>query len=302
MVYSTCSLDPIENEAVVARIVSSGGVRVVSAKDMLREVPSHPGMDHWPTLDDQGRPSDDECVPPFLEPPKEEAVSSQVRKCLRIWNDSVGGGGFFLAVIEKDPGPKSKTVVKGSAESFDDAPQDPDSFPRPIGDEWSKRLRESWGSVPRIMWSRGKSLLWSTNEVKGVWDSERSRKGGRIRVRGGRWRPLKVVHLGLIAARVRKGELDRMVSRAARRLREVVTGPFVEVEGGVLDSMLIGSEPEPESIDPSLVGIRGGRVLVDESGACLAVWVGARVTPMVNDSEKIVMRAVRGLPIAPEEE
>ena len=302
VVYSTCSLDPVENEAVVARILNSGGVRVVSAEGLLQGVPSHPGMDQWPTLDEQGRPSDDECVPEFFEPPKEELVSSQIRKCLRVWNDSVGGGGFFLAVFEKDSVPEIKTDKRGSVGNFEDTPMDPDSFPKPIGEEWSLRLKESWGSVPRIMWSRGKSLLWSTKEVKEIWYSERSRKGGRVRVPGRRWRPLKVVHLGLITARVRKGKLDRVVSRAARRLREEVTGPFVEVEGGVLDSILVGNEPEPGSIDPKLIGIRGGRVLVDEAGSCLSVWVGARVSPMVSDSEKIVMRAVRGLPIVLEEE
>ena len=90
MVYSTCSLDPVENEAVVARILAAGGVRIVSPEDMLQGVPSHPGMDDWPTLDDNGRPCDDGAVPKFLKPPREEALSSQIRKCLRIWNDSVG--------------------------------------------------------------------------------------------------------------------------------------------------------------------------------------------------------------------
>ena len=45
VVYSTCSLDPVENEAVVARILAAGGVRIVSPEDMLQGVPSHPGMD-----------------------------------------------------------------------------------------------------------------------------------------------------------------------------------------------------------------------------------------------------------------
>ncbi len=301
VVYSTCSLDPVENEAVVARILSAGGVKAISAGTLLQEVPSHPGMVHWPTLDDHGRPSDFKSVPQFMEPPIEESLASQVKKCLRVWNDSIGGGGFFLAVLEKD----SENGIMDARE-LPERPHDPrsdtESSPQPIGEEWSQRIEQSWGSVPSSMWARGKSLLWSTEEVRRVWESERSRKGGKILVPGGRWRPLKVIHLGLIAARVRHGELERVVSRAARRLRGEVSGPFVDVSRGTLDSILVGNEPVPESVDEGLAGVRGGRVLVDQDGSCLAVWVGARVTPMVSESEKTVMRAVRGLAIAPEEE
>tara|TARA_B100000686_G_scaffold207218_1_gene214125 strand:+ start:7305 stop:8951 length:1647 start_codon:yes stop_codon:yes gene_type:complete len=302
VVYSTCSLDPVENEAVVARILSAGGVSAISAGGLLQNVPSHPGMDHWPTLDDHGRPSDKEPVPQFMEPPIDEALSSQVRKCLRVWNDSIGGGGFFLAVLEKDSDTKIKKNASELSERPNDPMRDPDSFPQPIGDDWSERIEESWGSVPSSMWARGKSLLWSTEQVRRVWESERSRKGGKVLVPGGRWRPLKVIHLGLIAARIRHGELERVVSRAARKLRGEVSGPFVEVGRDTLESILLGNEPVPESVDEGLAGVRGGRVLVDQDGSCLAVWVGARITPMVSESEKTVMRAVRGLPIALEEE
>ena len=302
VVYSTCSLDPVENEAVVARILAAGGVSTISAGDLLQEVPSHPGMERWPTLDDNGRPSDDESVPQFMGPPIDESLSSQLRNCLRVWNDSIGGGGFFLAILEKDSDTEVKNDARELPKVTPDPREDPQSFPQPIGDEWSVRIEESWGSVPSSMWARGKSLLWSTEEVRRVWESERSRKGGKIPVPGGRWRPLKVIHLGLIAARVRHGEIERVVSRAARRLRGEVSGPFVGVGRDTLESILLGNEPVPESVDECLAGFRGGRVLVDQGGFCLAVWVGARVTPMVSESEKTVMRAVLGLPIALEEE
>ena len=35
VVYSTCSLDPIENEAVVSRVVASGKVRVIPCGNLL---------------------------------------------------------------------------------------------------------------------------------------------------------------------------------------------------------------------------------------------------------------------------
>ena len=152
------------------------------------------------------------------------------------------------------------------------------------------------------MWFRGKSLLWSTDEVMEIWESDRTRKSGREIVPGGRWRPLKVIHLGLIAARLRKGNLDRIVSKASRRLHEEVSGPFLDVEGTVIDDILRGLEPHRNTLDELGDEERGSRILVGPDGHCLAVWVGSRVTPMVSESEKTVMRAVRGLTIDSREE
>ena len=297
IVYSTCSLDPIENEAVVARVLESGVAKVVKAHDLLPEVPSDQGMTVWPTLDDSGRVIDD----PVLEcliPPREASVASQLESCMRVWNDSVGGGGFFLAVLEK-----AAESGRGAAARPPQGPrvnplEDPASSPLPIAGELASLLEESWGSVPSNMWHRGKSILWSTDEVRGVWDSERSRKGGRELVPGGRWRPLNVIHLGLISARVRKGELERVVSKAAHRLSGEISGPYIEVGSDLLEEILLGNEPSAEALGPFAGEIRGSRVLVDESGFCLSVWVGNRVTPMIRESEKTVMRATRGLPIA----
>ena len=301
IVYSTCSLDPVENEAVVARVLESGVAKVVKAHDLLPEVPSDQGMTVWPTLDDSGRVIDDPVLE-FLIPPREASVASQLESCMRVWNDSVGGGGFFLAVLEK-----AAESGRGAAARPPPGPrvnplEDPASSPLPIAGELASLLEESWGSVPSNMWHRGKSILWSTDEVRGVWDSERSRKGGRELVPGGRWRPLNVIHLGLISARVRKGELERVVSKAAHRLSGEISGPYIEVGSDLLDEILLGNEPSAEALRPLAGEIRGSRVLVDESGFCLSVWVGNRVTPMISESEKTVMRATRGLSIALREE
>ncbi len=300
IVYSTCSLDPVENEAVVARALSEGIVRVIPAEELLPSVPGSPGMQTWPSLDDSGSPGDGE-MPEVLLPPKVRSQASQLGQCMRVWNDSIEGSGFFIAVLEKiDPSGDESPNFEAEVERF--PKEDHEAYPRPIDDDWSRKLEIEWGSVPTSMWTRGKSLLWSTEEARSVWNSERTRKGGRILVTGGRWRPLRVIHLGLIAARVRNGSLERVVSRAARRLFGHISEPFVKVERGVLESILLGSEPPTEELGGLLEGVRGSRILVDGSGSCLPVWVGARVTPMISEAEKTVMRSLLGLPIAPEEE
>ena len=300
VVYSTCSLDPIENEAVVARVVAGGKVRVVPCGDSLSGVPSKPGMANWPLLNDRGELDTESESEEYLLPTEDKAVSSQLNDCLRVWNDEIGGGGFFLAVLERiieedvsgsiDPFPSQKT--------FDD----PESFPQPIDEERERELREVWGSVPTNIWSRGKTLLWSSDEIREIWGAQRTRKSGRELIPGDRWRPLKVIHLGLIAARLRKGRLDRTVSRAARRLREEISGPFVNVDENVIDDILRGKEPLRTDISSLQDTDRGSRILVGSRGYCLAVWVGNRVTPMVSQSERTVMRGVRDLSFGTKEE
>ena len=300
VVYSTCSLDPIENEAVVARVLAGGKVRVVPRGDSLSGVPSNPGMTNWPLLNDRGELDIESKSEEYLIPTKDKAVSSQLNDCLRVWNDEIGGGGFFLAVLERILEDDVSGVINPfmSQKTFDD----PESFPQPIDDQRERELREVWGSVPSNMWSRGKSLLWSSDEIREIWSAERTRKSGRELIPGNRWRPLKVIHLGLIAARLRKGRLDRTVSRAGRRLREEISGPFVNVDEHVINDILRGKEPLRTDVSSLQDTDRGSRILVGPSGYPLAVWVGSRVTPMVSQSEITVMRGVRDLSYETKEE
>jgi len=293
VVYATCSLDPVENEAVVARALSAGGVKIVPGRTLLPGVPAAEGFGSWPVLDDDGMEVVEDGTPRAALPPQDGSLATQLSDCVRVWNDSIGGGGFFLAVLEKDGGGDDAGLVQ---ERWTDETEDPESYPRPLGDEWEGHLEERLGGFPDSLWHRGKSLLWSTEEAMEIWKGDRSRKGGRVKVPGGRWRPLKVIHLGLIAARVRHGELERVVSRAAHRLRHEVSGPFIDVDGSVMDEILLGGHLESGEWP------QGSNVLVDEGGQCLAVWVGGRVTPMVNESEMRVMRASRGLAIVLDEE
>lgn len=302
IVYSTCSLDPLENEAVIARVLAEGNVRIVSASDLIPGVPSNCGMIEWPCLNESGEPIEWGPQDNDLMPPPAGVIANQLENCLRIWNDSIGGGGFFLAVLEKASG-----LEDGSEEPrypFISTKKyvDPDSFPRPISQRRVEELENEWGASPRSMWSRGKSLLWSTDEVRGIWESERTRKGGRELIAGGRWRPLKVIHLGVIAARLRKGELDRIVSKSSRRLRKEVSGPFLNIGDELIDDILRGVEPHRGSIESLDDEFRGSRILVGPDGYCLPVWVGSRITPMVSDSEKVVMRVIRCLSLDVSEE
>lgn len=49
MVYSTCSLNPVENEAVVVHLLKEceGAIEIVSARERLPGLKANPGLETW---------------------------------------------------------------------------------------------------------------------------------------------------------------------------------------------------------------------------------------------------------------
>ena len=137
--YSTCSLNPIENEAVIASAIDRcGGVANVRILDCSNELPALkrvPGLKTWRVMDREGRmwnsweeverkrqeegieglgrvaqsmfPSTCEECPPL-------------ERCMRIYPHMQDTGAFFITVLEKTseirtkPEDSSKVIPKGS--------------------------------------------------------------------------------------------------------------------------------------------------------------------------------------------
>nr|CAH8824333.1 unnamed protein product [Trichobilharzia regenti] len=125
LVYSTCSFNPVENEAVVANILQAcqGSVRLVEP-DLLRCKLSHssennspvvgkfiarPGLTNWRVMDKKGVwfTSYDEVptgqqnhIRPSLFPPANVA-DLHLECCRRVLPHDQNTGGFFIAVLEK---------------------------------------------------------------------------------------------------------------------------------------------------------------------------------------------------------
>ena len=301
VVYATCSLDPVEDEAVVAEILRRHDhLELLDASEMLPGVPGEMGRSEWISLGDDGKPTDESFSESML-PPAENDISSSLSRCMRIWNDRVDAGGFFLAVLEKSTDAKFMQKPTEHTLQPDEVRPDPHDSPRPLSEELGQTLAKQWGSLPSDMWIRGKRVLLSTPEARGVWNSERSRKGGRVRIPGGRWRPLRVMHLGQKAALLRKGAFDRIVAGAARRLGPELPGVSTEVDSELIDELLSNGEAMiPETGFEESVG---GRILTDsENGDCIPVWVGSRLSLMLSDSERRILCKQRNLQLHRTEE
>ncbi len=304
IVYSTCSLDPIENEAVVAEILRKFDyLSLIPTSKLIGKVPGRKGITEWPNLNDEGSISDWKQVESSMHPPSENEIKKQLPKCLRIWNDDVDAGGFFVAVFSKSSDYEEKKINIDRVLNDNQIKPDEIGFPQPVDSTISGMIEESLEWKQENLWKRGKNILWSTREAKEIWRSDRSKRSGRTFIPGNRWRPLRVIHLGLLTLKLQENRVERIVGRAVTKIVQEIGLGKSEVSSQVIDELLMGKEPPAYEISLELNKIRGGHILIEENqDTCLPVWIGGRVSLMISEQERRVSRAKRKLPIILDEE
>ncbi|KAI9833762.1 MAG: hypothetical protein M1819_003495 [Sarea resinae] len=123
VVYSTCSMNPVEDEAVISSAIDRCGglskVRVVDLSDALPGLKRAPGLNQWKIIDKQGRIwSSWKEVAAAKEAAGEEGFSKLVEgmfppvvaeneeripfeRCMRVYPHMQDTGGFFIVALEK---------------------------------------------------------------------------------------------------------------------------------------------------------------------------------------------------------
>ncbi|KAM9166575.1 RNA cytosine C(5)-methyltransferase NSUN2 isoform 1-T1 [Pangshura tecta] len=126
MVYSTCSLNPIENEAVIASLLekSEGALELADVSSELPGLKWMPGITQWKVMLKDGQwfeawkdvPSNRQTqIRPTMFPIKDEEKlkAMNLERCIRILPHHQNTGGFFVAVlIKKSPMPWNKRQSK----------------------------------------------------------------------------------------------------------------------------------------------------------------------------------------------
>lgn len=124
VVYSTCSMNPVENEAVILSAIERCGgpskIDLIDCSDRLPGLERKPGMFQWQIMDKGGRVwgsweevqqhmlTTEETVPPgrlahtmFPRLDDNECSSLPLDRCMRVYAHQQDTGGFFITVLEK---------------------------------------------------------------------------------------------------------------------------------------------------------------------------------------------------------
>uniref|UniRef100_A0A8C7TKP8 tRNA (cytosine(34)-C(5))-methyltransferase n=1 Tax=Oncorhynchus mykiss TaxID=8022 RepID=A0A8C7TKP8_ONCMY len=142
MVYSTCSLNPIEDEAVIATLLekSEGALELADASVDLPGLKWMPGITKWKLMTKEGQWYKDWSevpvnrhtqIRPTMFPPTdtEKLANMKLERCMRILPHHQNTGGFFVAVlVKKAPMPWNRRFPKLRKEqSSSSLPQPEDS-------------------------------------------------------------------------------------------------------------------------------------------------------------------------------
>ncbi|KAL2120544.1 hypothetical protein VTJ04DRAFT_4571 [Mycothermus thermophilus] len=131
VVYSTCSMNPVENEAVVAAAIERCGgpdkVEIIDCSDQLPLLKRKPGMRKWQIMDKSGRmwssweeveewtKKSEEGVTPgrlvesmFPRPAGSDCADLPLERCMRVYAHQQDTGGFFITALHKKAEFKAK--------------------------------------------------------------------------------------------------------------------------------------------------------------------------------------------------
>ncbi|KAL7627590.1 tRNA (cytosine-5-)-methyltransferase ncl1 [Parahypoxylon ruwenzoriense] len=130
VVYSTCSMNPVENEAVVVSAIERCGgpdkIGIIDCKDRLPLLKRTSGMHQWQIMDKSGRIwsswkevqqyalTNDGQMPGkvsetmFARPDSSDCSALPLERCMRVYAHQQDTGGFFITVLEKKDDFKAK--------------------------------------------------------------------------------------------------------------------------------------------------------------------------------------------------
>ena len=287
VVYSTCSIDPVENEAVIARILENRD-DIVSVEFEPRRTPGliyRSGMKNWDVFNDNMETN----TGSHGGPPSDPEIRQALCKCIRLIQQDTAQGGFFLAILRKHQDMILET--KSDARQIPPNPERKGLHPTLVSENTLNTIQFEHDPVlsNASIWKRGKRILWASRAIKEqVWEMNTNSRPDRIHL-GKQWSPLNIIHVGIRGWEDRGGRNIRLSSEAMHSIPLGTNGHRIhEVTPEIMLRILKQEEPsENEEGYPS-----GGHVLrckIEGVEWRLPVWVGERITGMWKDTEALVL-------------
>lgn len=335
-VYSTCSIDPIENEAVVAELLRRCPYLEIEAVQ-VEGLTLHPGLARWPFLNEEGGQVtvEEAALLPFFEPhhlppgerikqglgdeEQERRIEAQLARCRRLWHEDHDTGGFFVAKLKhRDDGEgvaqtyRSRRAVRTSEDWAPTVKQPPTPTVNSViaaDEDVMKTVSDLYGMdlSPFSVWQRGKRLNLAPPMVKQrLFDPEAPTKKGDIWP-GGTFHPMRVAHVGLPAFTLKKASW-RSRQEAIYAYSDRLNANVEHIDEAVFLRLLRGWAPLMEAFEQEtgMKDLPSGAFLFRTAFSwgqeTLAVWLGARVTLMIDVNEQNVLRRKLAIPWRDEEE
>ena len=309
MVYSTCSIDPVENEAVIAELIQKcPWMDVIEIDESnVDGLVWHQGLSAWSPLDEQGivsqRPQD---VPFFDErylPPSDGAILDALSKTRRLYPQDNNTGGFFVALLRhrEDATPEgvARTFIDKLAKRREESGWEsrPLEAPKPNRHTVHGATQEEAAVVMQqcrldnadySWWKRGKRMAIAPPLVYNrIWAQETPNKRGE-RWPEGTFHPLQVLHVGLPAFVSKNGNW-RARQESIPLLFDQLSEDLPDIDADVLLRLLRGEALEPAVVFANETSPKGAFLLrcQHETGALIInAWCGERITLMLDKGER----------------
>jgi len=338
LMYSTCSIDPVENEAVVAEVLRRCPYLELVPLD-LDGLVLHPGRIEWPVLNESGEPVDEKDLSsqPFFQPAHlapgrriemgegdpaiEVRIAEQLHLCMRLWHDDNNTGGFFVA--------KFRHATNEPAEATAHAYRSRRSARRDEG--WTPSVKTPPAPTPNSVVLADPDVVDHVEHMYGIDLSDHScwQRGKRLNLapplvldrlfrpksptnKGDVWggdsfHPVRVVHAGLPAFTLKKDSW-RSRQEALYALGERFQSNVARISADLFVRLLCGWAPLVEDFlaTTEMSELNTGAFLIRSElpwgEETISVWVGARVTLMIDTNEQNILRHKLNLPWRDEEE
>jgi len=231
---------------------------------------------------------------------RDEDISKELKKCKRLWHEDQDTGGFFIALFEQTSGNlKEEKPLDGP---FKSPPPNGKNSVVPVAKELESSVCGAYGlpTDTYSCWSRGKRLNLAPRVVLDhLWSTPCPARRGDMWP-GSTFHPLMVTHVGMPAFTEKKGSW-RIRQEAIPQVGSKINSMITHIGYDVFNDILSGWEPLVEEFITKTGKTppeRGAWLMMCGTPIgqeILSVWIGARVTMMVNQHEQNVLKVKHGL-------
>ena len=335
MVYSTCSIDPIENEAVVAELLRNcPWMELVQIdEEILPSLIMHKGLSDWELIDDEGKtveiidtlpklpglklahlaPHKRQLVDKNSDDNKEHQIAEQLNLTKRLYHMDNDTGGFFVALLRHKPEatPESKAKVYiPKRKLVQDSGWEPRTIDVKAGGRHAVIPAEA-GEVSQVIeqyklntnglswWKRGRRLNITPESVyHRLYHPMCPNKDGNL-WQNDTFHPLKIIHAGMPCFVNNKGAW-RTRQEAIPAIEKIIGDVVVEVEIQTVIELLKDEAILKEDLLPEAMEEYSGPLILGSTilnhRVLISAWSGNWISLMISTTEKDILRAKLELP------